>query len=77
MKKLTQDEVNHFFGLLQEACELAGWNMAFDSEADVVEGMIIGNAEYITNIVDALDGSVDDFEGYDEINDLTNKKKLH
>lgn len=41
--------------LISQAAELLGWQIAFDGTADEVRYMIIGEPEYVNDIVNILE----------------------
>jgi predicted sulfurtransferase len=61
MKKDTPEDI---VNQIQEACKLLGWNIALNESAEGVKGLVIGQAEYVNEVVAQLD-DMDDYTMYE------------
>lgn len=51
MKKTPEDIVNE----IQEACSLLGWHISMNESQDTVRGLIIGQAQYVQEVIAQLE----------------------
>lgn len=57
MKKDTPEDIVQ---QIQEACKLLGWNIAMNESNEGVKGLVIGQSEYVNDVV----GQLEDFADY-------------
>jgi len=75
-KVLSQEEISRFYKLIEEACEICGWDMAFEESGDELQGMIIGRMDYIRGVVNAIEESSGELAEFEVITDIDDEDKI-
>jgi hypothetical protein len=60
MKKKTPEEIVND---IQEACKSLGWAIAMDESKSAISGLVIGQLNYVENVIEQLE-DVDNFSIY-------------
>lgn len=50
MKKTPEDIIND----IRDACESLGWNIAMNESSNTIRGLVIGQFDYVEEVVDQI-----------------------